>query len=101
MAAPWRRTSRGVVIDTRHLTRVRGTAPPLVLSLRLMSVCTGRPMARARLVEEVEVVVMLIAGSREMVASSSSAQHKGSPRRKKSLRANIDSRYKINIVSYY
>ena len=58
-------------------------------------------MARARLVEEVEVVVMLIAGSREMVASSSSAQHKGSPRRKKSLKANIDSRYKINIVSYY
>jgi len=28
MAAPWRRTSRGVVIDTRHLTRVSSTGPP-------------------------------------------------------------------------
>ena len=29
MAAPCRRTSRGVVIDTRHFTRVSSTAPPL------------------------------------------------------------------------
>jgi len=29
MAAPWRRTSRGVVMDTRHFTRVSNTGPPL------------------------------------------------------------------------
>ena len=28
MAAPWRRMSRGVVIDTRHFTRVSNTGPP-------------------------------------------------------------------------
>ena len=29
MAAPWRRMSRGVVIETRHFTRVSNTGPPL------------------------------------------------------------------------
>jgi len=29
IAAPWSRTSRGVVIETRHFTRVSSTGPPL------------------------------------------------------------------------
>lgn len=35
--APWRRTSLGVVMETRHLTRVKGTAPPLDFNFLLMS----------------------------------------------------------------
>jgi len=29
IAAPWRRMSRGVVMETRHFTRVSNTGPPL------------------------------------------------------------------------
>ena len=38
--APWRRTSRGVVMETKHLTLVSGTAPPFLFVCLLSDVVT-------------------------------------------------------------
>jgi len=114
MAAPWRRTSRGVVIDTRHFTRVSNTGPPLNDAVGLPaspSVAAGfRPTAARASAEDGEMSVFdrddddddagcslsIVAANVRPVnvsasrlascdSSLSAAQNRGVPRRRKSL----------------
>jgi len=89
--APWRRTSLGVVMETRHLTLVRGTVPPLAVPFFISDSTCG--FSKAYVGPE---------GSEEWraskVSSFSEAQHNGAPSRRKFLRQQIRTVLKLFIL---